>query len=129
MSAFAPSQTTSHVVLLTRTTSCGARHLAIDGKCPAPIWLGVLVTAMERRDNSIMILPGHVPDGVIVLEVRATLPEGTPDSAVSHTSPVIRVSKNPRPVKVPLVPSSKPGSLLLTGEMIAATLDEDDLSS
>jgi hypothetical protein len=75
-----------------------------------------------------MKLPGRVHNGVVVLEGGATLPEGTAVSVVSSTSPVIHVSKNRRPVKLPLVPSSKPGSLDLTGEMIAAILDEEDVA-
>ena len=76
-----------------------------------------------------MNFPGHVQNGVVVLEGGATLPEGTPVSVVSLGVPAIRVSKKPRPVKVPLVPSSKPGSLHLTGDMIATILDEEDMSS
>jgi hypothetical protein len=76
-----------------------------------------------------MTIPGRIENGVVVLEGAATLPEGTPVSVVSRASPVIRVSKHHHPVEFPLIPSSKPGSLHLTGEMIAEILDGEDMAS
>ena len=76
-----------------------------------------------------MNLPGRVQNGVVVLEGEATLPEGTAVSVVSHTSPVIRVSRNPKRVELPLVRSKRPGSVDLTGERIAEILDEQDAST
>jgi hypothetical protein len=65
----------------------------------------------------------------VIFEDGLTLPEGTPVSVVCRAAPLIRVSKRPKRVSFPLVPSSNPGSLLLTGEMIAEILDDEDMSS
>jgi len=43
--------------------------------------------------------------------------------------PVIRVSKNPRPVVLPIFDSDEPGTIDLTDERLAEILDEDDASS
>ena len=82
-----------------------------------------------RQDNDTMTLSGRVHNGVVVFEGGATLPEGTPVSVAPRTAPVIRVSKRQRRVDVPIVHSSQPGSLDLTGDMIAAILNAEDLPS
>jgi hypothetical protein len=74
-----------------------------------------------------MTLPGRVHNGVVVLEGDFTLPEGTEVSVLSRATPVLRVSKHQKRIQVPLVRSSKPGSLHLTGEMIAEILDAEDM--
>jgi hypothetical protein len=42
---------------------------------------------------------------------------------------LIRVSKHPRRVELPLVPSARPGSVDLTAERIGEILDEQAASS
>jgi hypothetical protein len=74
-----------------------------------------------------MKMQGRVQNGVVVLEGESTFPDVTAVLVVSRASPVIRVSRHRRPVKRPLVPSSKPGSLDLTGDMIAEILEDDDV--
>ena len=81
------------------------------------------------HDNGVMTLPGRVENGVIVLNGGAILPEGTSVSVVTDAAPVLRTSKHPKPVTFPLVPSANPGSLQLTGEMIAEILDAEDMPS
>lgn len=79
-----------------------------------------------------MELHGRVQNGVVVIEGHSILPEGTPVVVSDRTTPatpVIRVSKHPKRVEFPLVPSLEPGSLHLTGEMIAEILDADDMAS
>jgi hypothetical protein len=76
-----------------------------------------------------MEIPGRVQNGVVVLEGRSTLPEGTAVSVVPRVSPVIRVAKRQRRVVLPLVPSENPGSVDLTAERIAEILDEQDARS
>jgi hypothetical protein len=75
-----------------------------------------------------MTIPGRIRNGVVILDGESTLPDGTPVSVVSRTSPVIRVAKQQRPVVLPLVPSDRPGSIELTAEGIAEILDEQDAS-
>jgi hypothetical protein len=58
-----------------------------------------------------------------------SLPEGAAVTVLLRASPVIRVAKNQKQVEFPLVPSSAPGSVHLTNEMIAEILDEEDASS
>jgi hypothetical protein len=74
-------------------------------------------------------IPGRVRKGVVVLEKGATLPEGAAVTVVPSKTPVIRVAPRQRRVAFPLVPSSKPGSIRLTGERIAEILLEQDVSS
>jgi hypothetical protein len=76
-----------------------------------------------------MTLPGIVRNGVVVLEGESTLPEGTPVSVISRASPAIHVAKHQKRVEFPIVRSSKPGSVNLTGEMIAEILDDEDMAS
>jgi hypothetical protein len=75
-----------------------------------------------------MEIVGRVQNGVVILEGGSTLPEGTAVSVAARVSPVMRVATRQRRVVLPLVPSEKPGSVDLTGERIAAILDEQDAS-
>jgi hypothetical protein len=75
-----------------------------------------------------MTIPGRVRGGIVVLDGESTLPDGTPVSVVSRSSPVIRVAKQQSPVTLPLVPSDRPGSVDLTAERIAEILGEQDAS-
>ena len=75
-----------------------------------------------------MIIPGRVHNGVVVLEGGPALPEG---AAVSVSYPAAGGSTavgEKRRIQVPLVRSERPGSVQLTGERIAAILDEEDAS-
>ena len=73
-----------------------------------------------------MVIPGRVHNGVVVLESGPALPEG---AAVTVSYPA-RAGAEPvvdkRRIQVPLVRSERPGSVQLTGERIAAILDEED---
>jgi hypothetical protein len=72
-------------------------------------------------------MSGRVHNGVIVLEGGATLPEGA--IVVVSYPPVgeFRKSDEKRRVEFPLVRSTKPGSVHLTGERIAETLNGEDV--
>ncbi len=76
-----------------------------------------------------MQIPGHVENGVVVLDGGATLAEGT-RVVVSQLS---RVGQGPQPekksVELPLVSSGKPGSIHLTNERIHEILDEEDVAT
>ena len=76
-----------------------------------------------------MEILGRVQNGVVVFDGPMSLPEGAAVTVLSRTRPVIRVAKNQKQVEFPLVPSSAPGSVHLTNEMIAEILDEEDASS
>jgi hypothetical protein len=84
---------------------------------------------MRKKENGAMGINGRVEGGVVVLEGASTLPDGTAVSVIPRASPVIRVSKQPRQVVLPLVPSRKPGSVDLTGDRIAAILQDQDVPS
>jgi hypothetical protein len=83
---------------------------------------------MDGPDNDAMRIPGHVSNGVVVLDGGATLPEGV---AVTVSCEVEETNKPPRKkrrVILPLVKSQRPGSLHLTGEDIAKVFEEEDAS-
>lgn len=76
-----------------------------------------------------MEVRGRVHNGVVVLEGVPQLPEG---AIVSVSYPVSAPAVLPEPrqrVRLPLVPSDRPGSVDLTAERIAEFLDDDDVSS
>ncbi len=87
----------------------------------------------KRQYHASMNIPGRVHNGVhngvVVLDGSVSLPEGAAVNVGSRTSPLIRVAKNQKRVEFPLVPSSKPGSVHLTNEMIAEILDEENAAS
>ena len=89
----------------------------------------VLDFGAKRQYHASMNIPGRVHNGVVVLDGSVSLPEGAAVNVSYRTSPLIRVAKNQKRVEFPLVPSSKPGSVHLTNEMIAEILDEEDASS
>jgi hypothetical protein len=74
-----------------------------------------------------MVISGRVHNGVVVLEGGLTLPEGMQVTvscpAASNTEP----NRQKRRVNLPLVSSSRPGTLDLTAERVAELLDEDDV--
>lgn len=72
-----------------------------------------------------MNIGGKVQNGVIVLAEGLRLPEGTVVSI--SCEPPVPVASEDRRVSFPLVRSSHPGSLQLTGEKIADVLDAEDV--
>lgn len=72
-----------------------------------------------------MDIPGHVSNGVVVLEGGVSLPEGTP-VIVSCQSRDATTTKSR--IVLPLVPSTHPGSVHLTADRIADILEQDDVS-
>jgi hypothetical protein len=75
-----------------------------------------------------MTIRGHVHQGVIVLENGPALPEG---AAVTVSYPVLSSlpTNAKQRIEVPLVRSSRPGSVHLTGERIAELLDDEDAAA
>jgi hypothetical protein len=76
-----------------------------------------------------MELPGHVENGVVILDGGAFLPEGArvvvselPRSGERH-----KTAKGS--AELPLVTGGKPGSIQLTGEQIHDIIDEDDIAA
>jgi hypothetical protein len=74
-----------------------------------------------------MNLSGRVHNGVIVLDGGATLPEGAVVVVSYPPMGELRKSDVKRRVEFPLVRSTKPGSVHLTGERIAEILNEEDV--
>jgi len=69
-----------------------------------------------------MNIPGRIHNGVVVFDRDFSLPEGATVRVSYGTAPLIRVAGNQKRVEFPLVPSSKPGSVHLTNEMIGECL-------
>lgn len=80
-------------------------------------------------DNGVMVITGHVQNGVVVLEGDVALPEGAAVvvsySALTTMSP----AGKDRRIQTPLVRTGQPGSVNLTGRRIAEILDEEDAAS
>jgi hypothetical protein len=74
-----------------------------------------------------MKIPGHVANGVVVLDGGARLPEG---ATVVVLAPDSRNRGKPRnkPIRFPLVRSKHPGILDLTNHRIAEVLQTGDLA-
>lgn len=73
-----------------------------------------------------MEIPGRVQNGVVVFESAAALPEG---ASVSVVYPVIPAPLPPavkRRIQLPLIHCDRPGSVPLSGPMIAHILDAED---
>jgi hypothetical protein len=81
------------------------------------------------RHNQSMEIQGVVQDGVVVLDDTVLLPEGSVVTVAPRSNPVIRVAKDQKRVEFPLVPSTAPGSILLTNERIAEILEEEDIKA
>ena len=75
-----------------------------------------------------MRIPGHVFNGVVILEGGAKLPDGTAVT-VSCDPPRRQPARKKRRVVLPLVKSPRPGSLNLTNEDIAQALEEEDVAN
>lgn len=74
-------------------------------------------------------LPGHVENGVVVLEGGASLPEGTQVRVRYAGKLTIHVSPIRKPVELPLIKTGEPGSLDLTNDRIAEILAEEEIES
>jgi hypothetical protein len=72
-----------------------------------------------------MDIPGHIANGVVVLDGGRLLPEGTA-VIVSCLTPVDTRPK--RRIELPLVSSEHPGSVQLTAARIADILEQEDVS-
>ena len=72
-----------------------------------------------------MDIPGHISNGVVVLEGGYALPEGT---AVVVSCPTPVESQPKGRIELPLVSSDHPGSVQLTAERIADILEQEDVS-
>jgi hypothetical protein len=76
-----------------------------------------------------MEIPGRVQNGVVVLEGGAVLPEGTAVTVHFAGPGVVGPSVGKQRIQVPLVRTGQPGSVNLTGELIAEILDAEDAAS
>ena len=79
-------------------------------------------------ENAAMEIRGRVHNGVVVLEGELPLPEG---AVVTVSYPVPSRAGPPdsrRRVRLPLVPSDRPGSRPLTAERVAELLEDEDVS-
>ena len=76
--------------------------------------------------NELMVIPGRVRNGVVVLEGGPALPEGMAVTVSCNIAPAAETAKQKRRVDLPLVPSKSPGTLNLTAEHIAELLEEDE---
>lgn len=74
-------------------------------------------------------LPGHVENGVIVLDDGARLPEGTPVEVSCRAVPKVHVAAVRKPVELPIFPHDGPPDIELTNDQIAEILDQEDASS
>ena len=70
------------------------------------------------------ILHGRVQNGVVILEGGPVLPEGTAVTVCYASRPPVGKKR----IQVPLVRTGQPGSVHLTGDQIAAILDQEDVS-
>jgi hypothetical protein len=73
-----------------------------------------------------MKIPGHVANGVVVLDGGARLPEGTAVTVSCNQGNPPQPTRKRRRVVLPLIKSKHPGSLPLTGQRIAEILEEED---
>jgi hypothetical protein len=89
--------------------------------------LALLDSRTPLNENGMMVIPGRVKNGVVVLEGGPPLPEGTPVTVSCDLPPSTKPPHKGR-VKFPLVRSKRPGSLHLTAQRIAELLEEEDVS-
>jgi hypothetical protein len=81
----------------------------------------------EVRENDGMEVQGRVQNGVVVVEGELPLPEGTMVTVSFRGTPAAKTPETRRRVRLPLVPSDRPGSLPLTAERIAEILEDEDV--
>ena len=72
---------------------------------------------------------GRVQNGVVIFDGPLMFPEGTEVIVISRSTPAIQISKNQKPVELPLFRSSEPGSIQLTNEMIGQIIDDEDIEA
>ena len=79
-----------------------------------------------RVENGVVVLPGDVvlPEGAEVFVSYPAAPRLRSQDSESGTS-----DAPSQRVRLPLVPSKRPGTCRLTAERVAELLDEDGLSS
>jgi hypothetical protein len=77
-----------------------------------------------------MDIPGHVHNGVIILEGGVSLPEGTPVVVSCGALPEAEsTAGSRRRIQLPLVRSDHPGSRKMTGDRVAEFLEAKDASA
>jgi hypothetical protein len=76
-----------------------------------------------------MKLRGRVHNGVVVLEGKPSLPEGTAVTVSCGRTAGSKPRRKEKRVRLPLVRSKHPGTLDLTNERIAEILEEEELAS
>jgi hypothetical protein len=74
-----------------------------------------------------MKIRGRVHNGTVILEGAPLLPEGMEVTVSYPGAPNRHRPRKRKRVKLPLVQSKHPGTLHLTNERIAETLQEDDV--
>jgi hypothetical protein len=96
---------------------------------PVPSESGSIDSDWEFDDNYGMQVPGHVQNGVVVLDEGAFLPEG----ARVVVSQLSRADQESPPTgsagELPLVSRGEPGSVHLTNERIHQILDDEDIEA
>ncbi len=75
-----------------------------------------------------MIITGRIQNGVVVLESGIHLPEGCLVQVVCAPPAFVQRPEAAR-VRVPLVPSKRPGSVNLTGAQISKLLEDDNAAT
>ena len=76
-----------------------------------------------------MVVRGRIHNGVVVLDGGLALPEGTEVTVSFSIASEKAAPDSRRRLRLPLVPSARPGSRLLTAERVAEILEEDDVSA
>jgi hypothetical protein len=85
-----------------------------------------LDSAREEVENMVMVIPGHMRNGVVVLEGGSQLPEGAAVRVVYPAPTGKPKAGGGMRASFPLVRSAQPGSIDLTNDRIAEILDEED---
>ena len=74
-----------------------------------------------------MNIRGRIKNGVVELEGSPSIPEGTEVVVVVNDLPT-KAGDAAMPLPFPVVSSEQPGSVKLTGDLIAEMLEDDDVS-
>jgi len=102
---------------------------AVLGVVPFSLSRGILITGRVRASMVAMEIKGRVHQGMVLPEEGQVLPEGAVVSIIFEVEHQSGDAQGVQRVTLPLVKSSRPGSLRLTGDDVAAALDEEDLAS
>lgn len=73
-----------------------------------------------------MEILGHIHNGVVVLAGGSVLPEGAVVTVTYRDKPTNGAAEGKTRIQVPLVHTGQPGTICLTNERIAETLDDED---